>query len=116
VGPRPPRSLFGSPRRVPATAESAARPRSGRHGPIAQLVERTADNREVSGTNPLRPTIPEISGAVAQLGERLVCNQEVAGSNPVSSTSPAGDLADEAASARPSPPEGGRPSGGVFFS
>ena len=26
------------------------------HGPIAQLAERTADNREVSGSNPLRPT------------------------------------------------------------
>ena len=59
-----------------------------RHGPIAQLVERTADNREVSGSNPLRPTNPRTSGAVAQLGERLVCNQEVAGSNPVSSTRP----------------------------
>ena len=76
-------------RRVPNRGERR-QAASGRHGPIAQLVERTADNREVSGSNPLRPTIPEISGAVAQLGERLVCNQEVAGSNPVSSTSPMG--------------------------
>ncbi len=45
-------------------------------------LERTPDKREVSGSNPLRPTI----GDIAQLGERLPCKQEVSGSNPLIST------------------------------
>ena len=48
-------------------------------------LERTPDKREVSGSNPLRPTNLQ-AGAVAQLGERRVCNAEVAGSIPASST------------------------------
>ena len=93
---------MGTPRRAPQPRSHQQFGR-GRHGPIAQLVERTADNREVSGSNPLRPTNPRISGAVAQLGERLVCNQEVAGSNPVSSTSPPEEAR------RTKPPALGRP-------
>jgi hypothetical protein len=48
-------------------------------------LERTPDKREVSGSNPLRPTIRR--GAVAQLVERRLCKAEVTGSIPVSSTS-----------------------------
>ena len=46
--------------------------------------ERTPDKREVSGSNPLRPT--NGNGGIAQLGERLPCKQEVTGSSPVIST------------------------------
>ena len=53
------------------------------YGPIAQLVERTPDKREVDGSSPFRPTI---HGDLAQLGERLPCTQEVRGSIPLVST------------------------------
>ena len=50
-------------------------------------LERSADNGEVTGSNPVRPTIYYIyNGGLAQLGERLPCTQEVSGSSPLFST------------------------------
>ncbi len=34
------------------------------HGPLAQLAERRADNAEVGGSSPPRPTTEQIGGAV----------------------------------------------------
>ena len=77
------------------------------YGPIAQMVERTPDKREVPGSSPGRPTsqkskalIPKTKffgfwilglgfmqvGGVAQLGEHLLCTQKVIGSIPFTST------------------------------
>ena len=59
------------------------------NGPIAQLVEHSADNAGVSGSSPLGPTkfhVSEIIGPVAQLGEHLLCKQGVSGSIPLRST------------------------------
>ena len=71
-------------------------------GPIAQLVEHSADNAGVRGAIPLWPTIfslprsgrtdppcvvaDKLLGPVAQLVERLLCKQEVSGSRPLRST------------------------------
>ena len=56
-------------------------------GPIAQLVEHSADNAGVTGASPVRPTSLHISiGDIAQLGERQLCKLEVTGSIPVVST------------------------------
>ena len=55
-----------------------------RGGPIAQVVERAPDKREVDSSTLSRPTK---DGGVAQLGERRLCKPEVIGSSPFTSTS-----------------------------
>ncbi len=61
-------------------------------GPIAQLVEPPAHNRQVVGSNPTRPTntllLLSYHGALAQLVERHPHTVEVTGSSPVRPTIP----------------------------
>ena len=69
---------------------------SGTRGPIAQGLERSADNGEVSRSSRLRPTNFLVQGLrskkcekygdVAQLVERPLCTRKASGPNPLIST------------------------------
>ena len=55
-------------------------------GLVAQLVRALSDNAGVTGSNPVKPTIPSKSWGCSSVGEQRLCKAKVRGSNPAIST------------------------------
>ena len=104
---------LGTPRRAPQPRSHQQSGR-GRHGPIAQLVERTADNREVSGSNPLRPTNPSNLRGCSSAGRAPGLQPGGRRFEPGQLHQPPRAGLDERSRQRSAVPFAGRSSGGAF--